>query len=110
MTDVHIWKQAERITSEQQLKDLGLKVLQIRDFKIESALTDKRDINSAAHRVLRTWVSGQNNRCEAYTNLVSGLRSNELNALAGELTQRAEGRRKWGVPLSQRKNIKQNLS
>ena len=94
LEDEHIWKLAERITSEQQLKDLGLKVLQIRDFKIESALTDKRNINPAAHRVLQTWVSGQNNPCEAYTNLVSGLRSNELNALAGELTKWVEGRRK----------------
>ena len=91
MEDEHIWKLAKRITSEQQLKDLSFKVLKIGDFKIESALTDKRDINPAAHRVLRAWVSGQNNRCEAYTNLVSGLRSNKFHALAGELTRWVEG-------------------
>ena len=91
LTDVHIWKLAERITNEQQLNDLGIKVLKIRDFKIQSALTDKKSINLAAHRVLQTWVSGQNNRCDAYTNLVSGLRSNAFNALAGELTRWVEG-------------------
>ena len=87
---MHIWKLAERITSEQQLKDIGLKVLKICDFKIESALTDRTNINLAAHLALKTWARDQNNRCEAYTNLVSALRSNGFKDLAGKLTQWVE--------------------
>ena len=90
LEDEHIWKLAERITNEQQLNDLGLKVLKIPGFKIESALTDKKSINLAAHLALKTWASDQNNRCEAYTNLVLGLRSNGFKDLAGKLTQWVE--------------------
>ena len=91
LEDEHIWKLAERITDEQQLNDIGLKVLHIPSSKIESSLTDKKNINLAARSVLRTWVSDQNNRCEAYTNLVSGLGSNGFKDLARKLTQWAEG-------------------
>ena len=90
LEDEHIWKLAERITDEQQLIDLGLKVLKIPGFKIESALTDKKSINLAAHVALETWARDQNNRCEAYTNLVSALRSNGFKDLAGKLTQWVE--------------------
>ena len=91
LEDEHIWELAQRIGDVHQLLDLGLKVLRIPGFKIQSALTNKKDIELAAYQALMTWDSNQNNRCEAYTNLLSGLRSNGFKDLAGKLNQWVEG-------------------
>ena len=79
------------MTSEQDLMNLGIKGLNIPRHKIQSTIHDKDSINDAAHHVISTWVGQQNNRSEAYLNLISGLQKCRMNQLASELKQWVEG-------------------
>ena len=74
-----------------ELLDLGLKVLKIPEYKVDAALNNKKDIQLTAHKALTTWFNSQENRQEAYANLLSGLRVCEFNQLASTLQQWVEG-------------------
>ena len=66
--------------------DLGIKVLELPDFKIRSALYDHRDsILAATLDVISSWVQQQTNRKEAYKALHTGLKEAKMHQLAGEL-------------------------
>ena len=82
---------SRRITSEAELLDLGVNVLNLPEYTIDAALYDKKEIQSAAHKVLRTWMKKQTNRQEAYTALYDGLRKAKLNQLALLLKQSVVG-------------------
>ena len=85
LEDTHVWELAQRITSEQELLDLGLKVLQLRVNKIKSSLYNKGDIELAAHEALRIWRNIQKTPQEAYWNLRRGLLDHGWKQLANEL-------------------------
>ena len=70
--------------------DLGVNVLKLPEYTINAALYDKREIQSAAHKVLRTWMKKQTDRREAYTTLHNQLRKAKLNQLAVLMKQSAE--------------------
>ena len=71
--------------------DLGVSVLKLPEYTIDAALYDKKEIQSAAHKLLRTWMKKQTNRQDAYTALYDGLRKSKLNQLALLLKQSVVG-------------------
>ena len=66
-------------------------VLKLPEYTIDAALYDKKEIQSAAHKLLRTWMKKQTNRHEAYTALYDGLRKAKLIQLALLLKQSVVG-------------------
>ena len=92
LTDAHVLELSKRITSEEELMDLGIKVLGLPEFVIKTALFDNREkLQAATHELLSRWLKQQNNRLEAYMNLQVGLRKCRMNQLAMELKQWVEG-------------------
>ena len=86
LTDVHLWELAQRIVSEHQLQEIGLKVLKIPLHTIRTALYNKRDnINVAALEVLETWGFDQPNPEAAYTTLYKELKNHGWGELAAEV-------------------------
>ena len=72
--------------------DLGIKVLKLPDFKVQSILFDHKDsIQAAAYDMIRFWSQLQPNKHEAYIALHTGLKEANMNQLAGELQLWVEG-------------------
>ena len=72
--------------------ELGIKVLELPDFMMKTALYDNRDkMQPATHEILSRWLKAQNSRQEAYINLHAGLKKCEMKELAVKLTQWVEG-------------------
>ena len=69
LEDAHILELSEKITCDTDLMELGVKVLKLPECKIESAIFDKKEIQPAAHKVLRSWLRKQSDRHEAYNTL-----------------------------------------
>ena len=66
--------------------DLGMKALNLPNFKVQSALFDHKDsIQAAAHDVIRSWSHQQPNKQEAYIALHTGLKETHMHQLAAEL-------------------------
>ena len=104
LEDGHIWNLAERITSKHDFQDLGLNILKTPGYTVDSALYDEKEIQNSAHKVLKVWYQGQNNRQEAYRNLYTALYSNGWRFLAGKLKQWVEEATKQS-PLSESKKL-----
>ena len=92
LTDEHVLELSKRITSEEELMDLGIKVLGLPDFLIKTAFYDNREkMQPATHEILSRWLKQQNSRREAYINLHAGLKKCEMSQLAAELKLWVEG-------------------
>ena len=92
LTISHILDLSQRITSQNDYLDLGVTVLQLPDYQVDSIWTNhKPSVNLAARELLQTWVKNQTNEHEAYTNLIASLRRCQMNQLAAELQQWVEG-------------------
>ena len=91
MEDVHLLEVAQKITDENELQHLGLKILKIRANTVDSALTNKKDIRDAALEVLKTWYHNQQSRQEAYRSLYTELVNNVRQLWANELKQSVTG-------------------
>ena len=91
MDDFHLLEVAQKITDEKELLHLGLKILKVRAIKVDSALTNNRDIYVASLEVLENWLHNQENRQEAYRNLYRELVNNGRQLWANELKQSVEG-------------------
>ena len=87
----HLWEVAQRITDENELQHLGLKILKVRENKVASALYNKRNIQGAALVVLKTWYDSQESRQEAYRSLYTELVNNGRQLWAKELKQSVTG-------------------
>ena len=86
LEDVHLLDLSKRITTGEELTDLGIKVLKLPDFRIRAALYDhKKSIQAATQDVIHSWLLQQSNRQEAYTALHTGLKEAKMHQLAGEL-------------------------
>ena len=81
---------SKRIAGNRDLKDLGIKGLELPGYEIKAALRNKGEIQEATYHVLSRWLEKQKSREEAYINLIAGLRKCEVNQLAGELEQWVE--------------------
>ena len=66
-------------------------ILLVKLYDINAALRDKDGIQDAAEKVLSMWVKRQPSRQEAYVNLLTALKSAEMNELAAHLRLWVEG-------------------
>ena len=71
--------------------DLGVHVLKLPEYKIQRAMYDKKEIRSAAHMILGSWLKEQSDRHEAYNTLHRELQRYKMNMLAAVLKQSVEG-------------------
>ena len=86
--DSHLWSLSREITTEDDLFTLGVTGLKLSRSVIQTALTNnQREINSAAHTVLRKWFVQQENREDAFTDLQAALRQCEMSHLASQLVK-----------------------
>ena len=92
LEDAHIWELAKRITSKQDLLDLGLKVLERHGFTIDSALYNQKDIELAAHKTLNDWRLEFLSPKEAYKKLHQAFLDHGWKNLAEELRLWVEGK------------------
>ena len=98
LTDVHIWELAQRITSEVELQQLRVNILEIRNFKDTIPRHQPKDaISCLAREALKIWMKKQSPE-EAYRNLFYALQNHGEKRLAEELRQ-------WvtGIPTEQSK-------
>ena len=66
-------------------------MLKLPEHKVLSALHDKKEIQSAAYKLLTTWLHQQTNRHDAYSTLLSELKNAGYGMLAAQLIQWVEG-------------------
>ena len=59
LTDEHLLALSKKIRSKEEFMDLGLKVLQLPDFVIHSALYQKNPFQPAAQEILKVWHKKQ---------------------------------------------------
>ena len=90
--DEHVLELSKRITSGEELVELGINGLGIPEFKIKAVMYDHSDsIQAATHELLSTWLKQQTDRQEAYMNLCTSLRRCQMNQLAIQLTKWVAG-------------------
>ena len=87
MDDSHLWELAQRIMTRQELLDLGLKVLGLPHHQVNSALTNNRDVDLAAHHILQIWCKEYTSSLEAYTDLYTSLKHHGKSQLAAQLQE-----------------------
>ena len=86
LKDEHLVSLSQRITSEKEPLELGVKGLKLEDFIIKSALFNhKQDIQSAVYDVLSSWVKQYESREEAFGHLQTALKRCNMKLLADEL-------------------------
>ena len=91
LKDVHIYQLSTKITNMGDLRTLAYRGLKLKHEDIESAINNHpNDIQSAAHKVLRTWCLQQPKQ-EALGSLHEALRECEMKGLSAELTKWVEG-------------------
>ena len=87
-----MWTLAKKFTNAYDLRDLAFEGLDICGDVIDRAsYKSDRDISLAAYSALKTWFQRQNNRQEAYSNLLEALRRCKFNQMANELRENVEG-------------------
>ena len=92
LEDSHIWNLSQRITSGQDLRELGTRVLGFEKHIIYTALYNHRtSIQDAAYNVLSIWREHYQSSQVAYINLQAGLKRAQMNQLAAELQSWVEG-------------------
>ena len=91
LEDSHILNLSEKITSDEELMKLGVKGLELPDFKIKSALYDNKHIQSAAYEVLSAWRKQYESSQEAFQNLIAALVKVEMKQLVAELQEWTHG-------------------
>ena len=87
MEDSHLWEFAQRISTQQELLDLGLKVLRLPQHQVNSALTNKGDVELAAHHILQIWCKQYTSSLEVYTALYTSLKKCGKSQLAAQLQE-----------------------
>ena len=92
LTDSDVVFLSGKIVTEDDLMKFGIDGLKLSYNKIRSTLTNHpRDIQSAVHDVLQSWLASRNNRFEAMTKITVALESCGMNRLLCELRQHVEG-------------------
>ena len=92
LDDSHVFELSRRITSESELLNLGINGLKLREYITDAAVyRHPKDIQDAAHDVLKEWVKRQSNRVDAYHSLLRCLKDCEMNELARDLRKLAVG-------------------
>ena len=79
--------------------DLGLKVLQLPDFVIHSALYQKNPFQPAAQEILKVWHKKQTVPKQDYHTLITSVKQCQMNDLVTEVRRWVEGRPHNPLPL-----------
>ena len=83
LEDAHILELSTRISSTQDLLNLGINGLNLPRHTIQSAVHYHKDsIQEAAYTVLTSWANQQETVAEAYINIVAALKQCKMNQLA----------------------------
>ena len=82
---MHLWELAKRITNHAELLDLGLKALKIPCYILDATLTDTKDIQQTAYKILQTWSQQFETSREAHSVLLKSLKQCGMNKLASLL-------------------------
>ena len=91
LKDEHIYILSTKITNKGELSKLAYRGLKLEIEDVESALSNNpNDIQSAAHKVLRTWLQKQTKE-SALGALHAALQECEMKGLSDELTKGVEG-------------------
>ena len=92
LEDLHVLNISQRVTSEQELRNLGTKALKVPEYIIDTALYNHRtSIQDAAHDVLSTWRKQYQSSQEAYLDLLAALKRAKMNQLATQLRMWVQG-------------------
>ena len=92
LDDTHVFELSKRITSESELRNLGITGLRLSKYIIHAAMTDHpRHIQDAAYDVISEWVKQQENMEVAYKTLLQCLKRCQMNQLMAELRRLVEG-------------------
>ena len=92
LEDLHVLNISQRVTSEQELRNLGTKALKVPEHIIDTALYDNRtSIQDAAHDVLSTWRKQYQSSQGAYLDLLAGLKRAKINQLVTQLRKWVQG-------------------
>ena len=80
---------ARQITTQQELRNLATLGLRVKSNVIDTKLTNERDINEAALKVIQQWASSKEDKRAAYVELCEILvkirRSAYINVLKDEV-------------------------
>ena len=99
---------SKRITNDDELMELGIKVLNFPKDTIKQTRHDHRDsIQAATHELLSKWLKKQPTRQEAYMNLQAGLKRAQMHHLTVE---GAEGTPEGSQVTDEGKQILSNVS
>ena len=91
LKDGHIWMLAEKITNVSDLRTLALRGLDLDSNTVDSTTyNNEKAIQEAAYRILQKWLQKQDNKQNAYTNLLAALRNCGFNMMATELKKEVE--------------------
>ena len=86
LKDSHVLELSTRLTSTQDLLNLGINGLKLPRHTIQSAVHNHKDsIQDAAYDVLTKWANQQDNESAAYANITAALDKCQMNQLAAEL-------------------------
>ena len=86
LNDVHLVKLSRLITTETELRRLGIEGLKITESNIQSALTDiAGNIRMAAHSVLSPWRRKYQDQSEAFRDLIAALEKCDMNQYTSQL-------------------------
>ena len=92
LQDDHIWNLAQRFKDESEILNLGLQVLKLRAYQVDSIWNKRKpDANLTARELLQKWLLQFENRTEAYMSLYDALTKNDMNQLAALLRKWVEG-------------------
>ena len=91
LTDALIVELSERVSTEKELRKLGVQVLKLPDYPVKTALTNNpRCIQSAAYDVLNLWSKQYRRRQDAYADLKTSLGMSRMDGLIDAFTQWVE--------------------
>ena len=94
LEDKHVLEFSKRIANETALNEFGVNVLQMRNHNVEAARTNHpNQIQMAALGLLNKWVTKQDNREIAYSNLIQNLQESDLRNLVNDLKEIVEGKK-----------------
>ena len=71
---------SRQITTQQELRSLATLGLRVKSYVVDSNLTNERDINDAALKVISQWATSKEDNRAAYTELCEILKSIKRSA------------------------------
>ena len=85
LTSQMLWKLSGYITSESDIRHLGLIGLKLPGHVIDTTINNNRsEINMAAYKVLHQWEKSQSDLKEAYATLCAALKQSGMASYIGK--------------------------